>query len=246
MSKSLIVYRGPSQYDGKPIVAILQPGSGNSKTGNMAQLWILADGIAPIAASRTGEDFRICGNCPHRGIANPGKPSGWSDNRACYVNLIQAPTAIYNALQRGNIAQAATIGQVKEMLSGIGLRLGAYGDPGALPIALLDMLCNMAAWITGYTHSHTVGITPHNRCMVSVDSAEESRFWTGKGYRTFRVVPIRDSTEGNTDSTINSIECPSYKGIQCRDCRLCDGAKQAKSVHILAHGGGKKHVGVTV
>ena len=52
MSKSLIVYYGPSRYDGRDIVAILMPSSKNSKTGNMAQLYIMAADIAPIEASR--------------------------------------------------------------------------------------------------------------------------------------------------------------------------------------------------
>jgi hypothetical protein len=68
----MILYRGPSMIDGKPIVAIAtgyDNESVNQKTGAMAQVWILRDDIAPIEAAQRGEDASICGQCPHRGIS---------------------------------------------------------------------------------------------------------------------------------------------------------------------------------
>jgi hypothetical protein len=52
-NQSFVIYDGPSLIDGKPIVAIAQVNTGNRKTGNMAQTWILRSDIDPITASRT-------------------------------------------------------------------------------------------------------------------------------------------------------------------------------------------------
>ena len=81
-NKSYVIYDGPSQIDGKPIVAIAQVGTGNRKTGKgMVQTWILRSDIDPISASRTGEDSSICGDCPHKGKPSD-KATGWAIGRS--------------------------------------------------------------------------------------------------------------------------------------------------------------------
>jgi len=66
----------------------------------MVQIWILRRDIDPITANRTGADVSICGNGPLKGRPN-NKPSGYATGRGCYVNLIQAPNAVYKTLIRG-------------------------------------------------------------------------------------------------------------------------------------------------
>ena len=89
--KTIILYRGPSLINGQPIVALAQSDSGNSKTGNMIQTFILDDsGVVPVTASRTGQDESICGDCPHRGTPN-NNSKGQATNRTCYVTLAHAP-----------------------------------------------------------------------------------------------------------------------------------------------------------
>ena len=73
---STIIYEGPSLIDNKPIVVIYQPQGRNPKIGDMAQTWILRSDIDPITANRTGGDYSICGNCPHKGIIDPQKKQG--------------------------------------------------------------------------------------------------------------------------------------------------------------------------
>ena len=87
MENGIIFYEGASPLDGKPIVGIALPDkkTGNSKTGRMASTLIIRSDIDPITASRLGEDYSICGDCMHRGIANPNKTSGGADERSCYV-----------------------------------------------------------------------------------------------------------------------------------------------------------------
>ena len=90
----MIIYDGPSQLNGKPIVAILtniNNPSVNTKTGDMAQLTIMPKGIKPSDAVKTGEDDAVCGDCnrrPSTAKANGLKP--------CYVNP-RAPNSIHRA-----------------------------------------------------------------------------------------------------------------------------------------------------
>src|SRR4249920_2581675 len=109
--------------DGAPIVAIALTASTNRKTGNMVQTYILRDDIAPLAALKTGDDASICGNCKHRPILGG----------ACYVFVGQGPTVVYKTLARGGYPQAADIAALG---AGRMVRLGTYGDPAAVPVAV--------------------------------------------------------------------------------------------------------------
>src|SRR4051794_22843892 len=103
-TSSAILYQGPSMIDGAPIVAIatgLGKGSTNEKTGAMVQVWIIRSDVDPITASRNGQDVSICGDCPHRGEADPSKETGWARGRSCYVNLVQAPGSVFRSFRAG-------------------------------------------------------------------------------------------------------------------------------------------------
>jgi hypothetical protein len=95
----MIVWEGPSQLDGAPIVAVAtydtrdDHSSANTKTGAMAQIYILRSDIAPLDVLARGLDTSICGDCPHRSPASGG--SG-----ACYVQVAKAPRGIWEAIQR--------------------------------------------------------------------------------------------------------------------------------------------------
>lgn len=240
--KGLIVYRGPSRYDGAPIVAVLTR-SNNRKTGGMVQMWILSDTIDPISASRTGVDRSVCGNCPHMGIPS-NKSTGWAIGRTCYVNLGQAPLGVYKALQRGAYAAVTTSEQVQQYLGGHMLRLGAYGDPSALPMDLVDLLVSYASGHTGYTHGDTVqGLTvDYSNVMASADSKREAILHHANGRRTFRIIPVSTWNEkGKGELLANEILCPATpeggNKAQCNDCLLCNGSQsKAKSIAVIAHG----------
>ena len=67
--KGYVIYDGASLLDGKRIVAIALTGnSKNTKTGAMVQTYIIRPDINPLEANKTGEDYSICGTCPHKGI----------------------------------------------------------------------------------------------------------------------------------------------------------------------------------
>jgi hypothetical protein len=223
-----IIYRGASLLDGKPIVVVAITKSGNAKTGNMVQTYILADnGKSPVESAKSLEDVSVCGDCKHR------RGMGGS----CYVNLGQGARAVMDGLMRGiypdwNAYSWAAV-------AGRKVRLGTYGDPAAVPAYVWqDLLENAAGW-TGYTHQWASGKADHVKqwCMASADTMQEMALAKLNGWRTFRV-------RGEDDSHVYSKEmaCPASaeqgKRLTCEDCMACSGGIDSKkaSVTIVVHG----------
>lgn len=225
-----VIYRGPSMLDGAPIVAIATMHSENRKTGDMVQTWILRDDVSPVEASKAGADASICGDCKHR----------WSLGGACYVNIGQGPGSIWRAYKRGNYPEAIGPDALAAIGAGRAVRLGAYGDPAAVPVfAVWNPLLRNAIGHTGYTHQWKRADIPRDAlraiCMASVDTDTEYTDAQSMGWRTFRV-RCEDSTHVNP----REFECVAdTKGTACADCRACDGAARGPgqaSVFITVHG----------
>ena len=224
-----VVYEGKSMINGDDIVGILTTKkSDNEKTGDMPQLWILPKNVNPNEATKTGEDSSVCGECPHRHHLGGG----------CYVTVFQAPLSIWKAYQRGNYPK--TNGWKNEVI-GRRVRLGAYGDPFAIPQDILNSITD-ASLIgnTSYTHQWKEDSSLKEISMASVDSLEEKQQAIENGWRTFRVMEENPSGEYLLDD--DEIICPNVtKAINCADCGLCSGNKiQAKNIAIPVHGSKKK------
>lgn len=249
-----ILYEGASLIDGSPIVVIGTISSRNIKTGKMLQTWILRADIDPLTANRTGADYSICGNCPLKGEANPSKAKGTADNRGCYVQIGQAPASVYRTYKAGKYPKAIIYADLyfdphiastggSCIAKGLMVRLGAYGDPAAVPRTVWDRLLKFSKGWTGYSHQSqapSAEFTP-DLCMVSADNENQALDSWRKGYRTFRIV-------ADTQHVIKSMEviCPATNEggnkATCSTCGLCTGtSKSAKSVVVVAHGAGKKH-----
>ena len=242
-----IIYSGPSKIDGSPIVAIYLQGSTNSKTGAMSQVYILQADIDPITANRTGADYGICGDCPHRGVADPSKASGLAVGRSCYVNLGQGPNQIYKAYKRG-LYQPAALEELASIGADQTIRIGAYGDPLAIPSHIIRALLSKSKGHTSYTHA--AGLLPDStmsHSMISADTPEQATQAHNKGLRTFRVIPLKQWQDKGSKSLLKGeILCPASKEagakVTCSDCLLCSGQHtKAKSIAIPAHGVGKSH-----
>ena len=95
--KSAIIYNGPSLLDNKPIVVIATYSNRNTKTGKVVQTYILREDINPLEASKTGEDYSICGNCPMRGEITTDPERKIAKGRKCYVNLGQGVLIVWKA-----------------------------------------------------------------------------------------------------------------------------------------------------
>lgn len=245
--QSSVIYNGPSQLDGAPIVVVAIVTSANSKTGNMIQTHIIRSDIAPLEASRTGADYAICGNCQHRGTPTdaPGKKT--AQGRTCYVNIGQGPTVVFKAYSRGKYP-TATPEQTRALAAGRMVRLGTYGDPAAVPAHIWDDLLANAAGHTGYTHQHQHHGADYSRMMYSADTADDAAQAHNKGFRTFRVIPVQQwQDHGKAALLKNEALCPASKEAgyksTCSTCKLCTGSTtKARSIAIVAHGTGRNSV----
>lgn len=223
-AKGYVIYEGPSLLDGEPIVAIVTLKSANVKTGDMAQTWILRADEHPMDSLQSGRDASICGDCKHRP----------SLGGACYVNVGQAPSQVWKSYRAGKYPRVDAF-TVAQHLIGRTVRLGAYGDPAAVPASIWRGLVSMAKGWTGYTHQWLLRSDLRDLCMASVDDEQEHAEAKMAGWRTFRV---RTAYESLVE---REIACPaSDEGgnkTTCEKCKLCAGtATKAKDVAIVVHG----------
>lgn len=223
----VIIYSGPSRLDGMPIIVIATRGSSNRKTGDVVQTFILRRDSDPLTISHDKADYSICGDCVHRR----------SKGGACYVTLHQAPRAVYAGYKRGIYPAIGDSPKFKRAVQGKMVRLGAYGDPVAVPIEVWHALLGITnAGHTGYTHQWMRPSAQEYKslCMASTDSGWETVEAQSKGWRTFEV--IQPGHEPHT-----GFECPAVnKGRTCQECQACYGSRnrevQPASVWIRAHG----------
>ncbi len=223
VGNKMILWEGESQFSGEPIVVIatgLARKSQNEKTGDMVQVWILSQDTHPGELVTQGNDFTICGDCKLRA------------GEGCYLNVWQAPSAVWKAYKAGKYPTWDRLTPFTKPV-----RLGAYGDMGALPRWFTDGILELChAGYTGYTHAWKHRPDLAKSCMASVHNRAEMDVATAKGWRTFRT-----GTELETLAD-NEIQCPSEK-IQCSKCKMCDGVnKHVRNIFIPAHGNGAKKV----
>lgn len=228
-----IIYRGPSEIDGKPIVVIAVWSSQNSKTGDMLQTYILRSDIDPRDANKSGEDYSICGNCQHKGKPTLDPLKKLADKRTCYVNMGQGVLIVYRSFLAGKypVVSPRVVGRGRKV------RIGTYGDGAAAPGYVWDDLLAEADGHTAYSHN---GGDPV-RYMVSADSLEHAQqAWASK-YRTFRVVRSVEEIDRKHEVLCPASKEAGYKAT-CQSCLLCGGTSvQAKSIAIPAHGSGAVH-----
>ncbi len=224
-----ILYEGPSLIDGSPIVALATgPSEGNPKTGPMVQTWILRADQAPADAVRSGADASICGSCR----LGPGRPEGTP--RVCYVSLGHGPGAAWKAWRRDRYRDATRPGDLRAVGRGLSIRLGAYGDPAAVPIRVWHSLLGAASGWTGYTHQWRDGFALQDLCMASTETDAQADAARAEGWRVFHV------TEPDAPRREGFAMCPHHASggsIQCHTCGLCNGTSGARvSIQHPIHG----------
>ena len=239
----VILYEGPSLLDGAPIVVIatgLWRPSENPKTGPMVQTWILRQDVNPFGAIHAGQDVSVCGDCPLRGIlARMRGRCTVNRGRACYVNVHQAPLAVWRQYRRGHHVRFDRR-QHLPLFRGRMLRIGSYGDPCAAPYSVWAPLARVAAGHTGYTHQWQDSRFDGFRriLMASVESLEQASDARARGWRTFR------SAVSGEQPARGEFSCPASAEnghrLTCDRCGACNGANGRPgraSVVIWAHGG---------
>ena len=226
--KGYILQRLNSPINGEPIVVILTIDSANRKTGNMAQVWILLEDMNPVQAIADGEDYAICGNCPHRLDLTTG-------NRSCYVNVGQAPLAVWKAYKAGKYGKLSDLNP--EDLQKKSIRWGAYGDPAIISPVLFQTINEHAKSHTGYTHQwrEPWAQVYKGDFMASCDGLADYLDASAHGWKCFSVTPKGTTGQGK--------QCPATvegSQAQCITCNLCNGDKA--DIWVEAHGAGAKHV----
>lgn len=222
-----VLYEGPSMLDGAPIVVIatgFAERSGNAKTGEMLQTWILRADVPPHEAFRSAAGASVCGDCPHR------------LNRTCYVRWYQAPLAVWTCWKSG----AGYAPAQPADFDGAMLRLGSAGDPAAVPPWVWAPILPRLAGRTGYTHQwrRASGAWLRGIVQASCDSLQDLADARAAGWRTFTVLPLGEADPAATVHCAASSERGAK--TNCATCGLCDGSRA--DVVIQAHGSRASHV----
>lgn len=239
--RGLVVYDGPSLLNGDRIVAVLTTHSNNRKTGDLPQLWILHAALAPAVAAKVGADAAVCGDCPLRGDGR---------HRGCYVDLVRGPWSVWGAWRRGRyrdawsampspaVASLAPSPVLRRAVRGRTVRLGAYGDPAAVPRAVLAAVVADARGHVGYTFSGwRLGFALADLCMASAHSTADATDAGALGYRAFLLTREPENRRPGFMACPASAEAGHR--LTCEECRACSGVASggARShVQIAAHG----------
>lgn len=229
-----VMWEGDSLIDGTPIVLLLsinKGGNPNTKTGFMAQTYIVRQDVKPSEAHKQGLDPAVCGDCPMRSPASGG-------NNACYVNIWRGGNQVWGSYVRGT-AKPWFDGLYALIKTGAYLRIGTYGDPAAVPLSVWQEMTTVAEGWTGYTHQWRQPRVQEyaDILMASADTSDDRALAKHMGWRTFRVALPDDNPEHG------EIRCPASeeagKKLQCNQCRQCsgnDGRRSKVDVVIKVHG----------
>lgn len=230
-----ILWEGVSRIDNKtPIVCIItgiDKPSKNGKTGDLMQTWILRQDVNPAQAVRERQDKSVCGDCPHR--------RDEEGNRTCYVNM-RTPGSVWRSYQRGNYARLERkywylLGQVRQA----GIRFGAYGDPGAVPVDIWTQLQTVAPFTTGYTHTWRYRPADYaNVTMASCETVADLRQAESMGYKAFLVVEAGTASDVIGAGMARCPSDPALTGVHvpCSQCKGCSGNVSRRHRVIEAHG----------
>lgn len=233
--KSFILYHGPAAkpYRGT-VTAVVFQSNDNPKTGKCIALAILpGDGVDAMSARSEGRDIACCGSCTLRSIASGG-------NGGCYVSPLALMGYAGSAESAWKQSDPYAMPDDVPLLP---LRLGAYGDPAAIPADAFRRLISwhdgLAGSVWGYTHGWRHSNAQHLRmaCMASVETPEQQAQAVAKGWRVYRIIPGLDALQGSGLSL-----CESDTGTACVDCGACSGssARNDNGRAIVVHGASRK------
>ncbi len=240
--KNFVFYHGPSMLDGSDIIAIATE-SRNKKTGSMIQTWIMRADVDPVDASRDGSDASICGSCVHMG-KHDATGARIEGTRSCYVQLY-VPKGIWSTWQRDRYDDLSRdLDGAAGRVAGEMVRLGAYGDPAAVPFWVWSRLLARVSGHTGYTHQWNRFPEFAQYVMASCDSSADRTLARVLGYRTFRVAPSV-GWQREAGEVLCAASAEAGRKTTCSACKACGGhtAKARADIVIPAHGAGLRIVG---
>ena len=212
----MILFRGRSrltkarEWFNVVVTGLSERRSKNSKTGKMAQIWILPD--KPVAIVDNKEQAKenrkiICGDCE------------LLKTNSCYVNVAWAPTAIQKAV-RNNSYPPLDINKLENE----SVRFGSYGEPSIIPLRLVRKIVKIAKMYTGYTHQFSKKwCQPYKKYfMASCNSKSDKELANKLGWRSFRIgSSIEDVLEDEVLCPASfEYELKSGRRSNCLKCNL--------------------------
>lgn len=221
-----VLYEGPSRINGEPIAAVMVYDSGNKKTGDIPQVWLFQPGVHPYQARVGGSDVAVCGGCI------------LAKNRGCYVQwtTLKAVTESYSKGNYGDIDHARWWFRRN---SPNAVRIGAYGDPVAVPLEVWERLAELPPrpTILGYTQMWRSPLAKGYQkfCMASTKSPQEYADAKRLGWRSYRVALPQDTTLAQGQQW-----CPETLSDEdtCKGCRMCSGGVDGPDIMVELHGAG--------
>ena len=226
MKSSVVLYKGISQLDKTtPIMVVLSgytKDSTNTKTGPLAQLYILSVDTVPMEAYKTASKA-VCGTCKYNG------------NNGCYVRWSHLKSLWNSARKQNAIDHKLT----RELLKGLRVRVGAAGDPLAVPADFWKDILSSCESYTGYTHQWREPFAKQYKgmFMASVDNERENKEARSKGWNTFFVTDGEEPPEKSVQCLATIPDKTDINGLpmSCASCMLCNG-KGTKTVTAPLHG----------
>lgn len=221
IKNSYLIYKGPSLFNGEEIAAFvtgLTNPSANRKTGVLIQSWIISANSLPTEAIKNGDDTSVCGSCPLKG-------------KSCYVNLVGVNN-MWRNLDNLEMIDTSVLEYIHKY-SGLGLRLGSYGDPAMVSLDVWQPLIQASKFSVGYTHQwRDCDQEWKNYCQASVENIEDMKEANEMGWATFRVKAKEEKTVPGEIICINQ----TNNFIKCNTCNLCNGKRNiAVDVHGAAY-----------
>ena len=226
MKDSIVIYKGISLLDNETPIMVVMSGynkdSKNEKTGPLVQLYILPIDILPKDAYTSGSKS-VCGDCKYNA------------NNGCYVRWSHLKGLWNSARSQSPVSMRLS----KELIKGLRVRVGAAGDPAAIPFAFWDTLLSSCENHTGYTHQW---IKPEYQNLsklfvASTDSKDETRRANDKGWSTFEVI---DNEEPSASSILCLATDPTKQKnglpFNCASCMGCNGKGKSKNWYVQLHG----------
>ena len=226
--ETLVLYKGISLLDDETPIMLVMSGftkdSSNAKTGPLVQLYILPIHESPKDTYYSGSKS-VCGDCKYNG------------NNGCYVRWSNLGS-IWKAA-KNQAAIPTPLG--REFLKGLRVRVGAAGDPAAIPSSIWSQLLSSCENYTGYTHQWNNPIFQDlsQFFVASVDNARENEKARALGWSTFFVTDSEEEAKEEGIRCLASTDKKDSHGLPmtCSTCMLCNGkSTKQKTITEVLHG----------
>ena len=129
----------------------------------------------------------------------------------------------------------------REFLKGLRVRVGAAGDPAAIPSSVWSQLLSSCENYTGYTHQWSTPIFQDlsKFFVASVDNARENEKARALGWSTFFVTDNEKEAKEQGVRCLASTDKKDSHGLPmtCSTCMLCNGkSTKQKTITEVLHG----------